>query len=209
MLVVLGCAPIYLAQGYTDSQCQGDRTVIVHLFEWTWGEIARECEEFLGPKGYCGVQVSPPHEHIVTPEWWARYQVVSYQLESRGGTRDEFIEMVQRCDAVGVNIIVDGILNHATGMDQTISWARAPATHRVQAVLDQRGMREVKHVLPGESYVSIKAALIDAFDKSTERKVEELFNIASLGDRKVLSVVRHALGLVDNDFDVVFRPSAS
>lgn len=55
----------------------------------------------------------------LAPEWWARYQVVSYKLESRGGTRDEFIDMVQRCDAVGVNIIVDGILNHATGMDQT------------------------------------------------------------------------------------------
>ena len=36
----------------------------MHLFEWTWPEIARECEEFLGPKGFCAVQVSPPHEHI-------------------------------------------------------------------------------------------------------------------------------------------------
>ena len=30
---------------------------MVHLFEWTWENIARECEEYLGPKGYCAVQV--------------------------------------------------------------------------------------------------------------------------------------------------------
>ena len=31
--------------------------MIVHLFEWPWDAIARECEEVLGPKGFCGVQV--------------------------------------------------------------------------------------------------------------------------------------------------------
>lgn len=30
---------------------------IVHLFEWKWNDIARECEQFLGPMGYGGVQV--------------------------------------------------------------------------------------------------------------------------------------------------------
>ena len=35
----------------------GDRTTIVHLFEWRWNDIADECERFLGPEGYRGVQV--------------------------------------------------------------------------------------------------------------------------------------------------------
>lgn len=30
---------------------------IVHLFEWKWNDIAKECERFLGPMGYGGVQV--------------------------------------------------------------------------------------------------------------------------------------------------------
>lgn len=30
---------------------------IVHLFEWKWKDIALECERFLGPKGFGGVQV--------------------------------------------------------------------------------------------------------------------------------------------------------
>ena len=51
--------------------------------------MGRECEEFLGPMGYCGVQVSPPQEHIQGSEWWTRYQPVSYKLESRSGNRDQ------------------------------------------------------------------------------------------------------------------------
>lgn len=34
------------------------RTTIVHLFEWRWSDIAAECERFLAPKGFGGVQVS-------------------------------------------------------------------------------------------------------------------------------------------------------
>lgn len=34
------------------------RSVMVHLFEWKWNDIADECERFLGPKGYGGVQVN-------------------------------------------------------------------------------------------------------------------------------------------------------
>ena len=42
-------------------------------------------------------QVSPPSEHIRGDAWWTRYQPVSYLLESRSGTREQFIDMVQRC----------------------------------------------------------------------------------------------------------------
>ena len=61
----------------------------MHLFEWPWDAVARECEEFLGPKGYCGVQISPPMEHIQGSQWWTRYQPVSYKLESRSGNRGQ------------------------------------------------------------------------------------------------------------------------
>lgn len=30
---------------------------MVHLFEWKWNDIAAECERFLGPYGFGGVQV--------------------------------------------------------------------------------------------------------------------------------------------------------
>ncbi len=91
---------------------QSAPTTFVHLFEWSWKDVATECETYLGPKGYGAVQVSPPNEHITANEWWARYQPVSYVLESRGGTRAEFIDMVQRCKNVGVDIYVDAVINH-------------------------------------------------------------------------------------------------
>lgn len=36
----------------------GGHDGIVHLFEWKWPDIAAECENFLGPLGFGGVQVS-------------------------------------------------------------------------------------------------------------------------------------------------------
>lgn len=96
----------------TQVQAAAQPTTFVHLFEWSWQDVAQECEDFLGPKGYAAVQVSPPNEHIQGSQWWTRYQPVSYQLESRGGSRGQFIDMVNRCKAVGVDIYVDAVINH-------------------------------------------------------------------------------------------------
>lgn len=55
--------------------------------------------DFLSP-----CQVSPPQEHPISSEnsWTERYQPVSYELESRSGTRGQFVDMVQRCNEAGV-----------------------------------------------------------------------------------------------------------
>ena len=95
--------------------------VLVHLFEWRWTDIARECEQFLGPNGYRRVQISPPQENALFPmnPWWDRYQPVSYRILSRGGNENEFRAMVERCRAAGVGIVVDAVLNHtATNVTQ-------------------------------------------------------------------------------------------
>ncbi len=104
--------PTYRASGH---MVAGD--VFVHLFEWKWTDIAKECENVLGSLGYRAVQVSPPQEHSIVPshDWSQRYQPVSYSLErSRSGTEAEFVDMVNRCQAVGVGIIVDAVINHMT-----------------------------------------------------------------------------------------------
>jgi alpha-amylase len=86
--------------------------VFVQMFEWRWTDLALECEEYLGPAGYAAVQTSPPQEHIPGPQWWTRYQPVSYRIESRSGTRDEFADMVARCRAAGVDVYADAVINH-------------------------------------------------------------------------------------------------
>jgi alpha-amylase len=109
----------------------GSRSAFVQLFEWKWTDVARECEDYLGPKGFAAVQISPPNEHawITSGDgapfpWWMRYQPVSYSLDrSRSGTRAEFIDMVNRCNAVGVGIYVDAVINHMTGGSGTTSSA--------------------------------------------------------------------------------------
>jgi alpha-amylase len=53
----LGLAGAYNAQAYKDPHYAKGRTTLVHLFEWKFKDIALECERFLGPMGYAGVQV--------------------------------------------------------------------------------------------------------------------------------------------------------
>jgi len=106
-----------LAETYRPSGHAAAGDVFVHLFEWKWADIAPECENVLGPAGFKAVQASPPQEHSITPthDWSERYQPVSYSIaRSRSGTGAEFADMVNRCKAVGVDIIVDAVINHMT-----------------------------------------------------------------------------------------------
>ncbi|AKJ28453.1 alpha-amylase [Caldimonas brevitalea] len=117
---LLGAAPWAASTAHAQASA---RTAFVHLFEWKWTDVAKECETYLGPKGFAGVQVSPPNEHNWVTSgngapypWWMRYQPVSYNLDrSRSGTRAEFQDMVNRCNAVGVGIYVDAVINHMSG----------------------------------------------------------------------------------------------
>jgi alpha-amylase len=103
----------------TSAAAPGPKDVIVHLFEWPWASVASECVNVLGPKGFGGVQVSPPQEHVVLPgagyPWWQDYQPVSYRLSTRRGDRAAFADMVSACHGAGVKIFVDAVVNHMAG----------------------------------------------------------------------------------------------
>ncbi|EDS43922.1 alpha-amylase 2 [Culex quinquefasciatus] len=98
------------------------RAGIVHLFEWKWTDIADECERFLAPMGFGGVQLSPATEHALVLDpyrpWWERYQPISYYLNTRSGTEAEFAQMVQRCNDVGVRIYADVVLNQMASLTE-------------------------------------------------------------------------------------------
>ena len=117
---------------YKDPLYRNGTTVMIHLFEWKWTDIASECERFLAPKGYAAVQISPPSEHALISNpyrpWWQRYQPVSYKLISRSGNEQQFRDMVNRCNAVGVRIYVDAVINHMaanSGYGSANSWYNA------------------------------------------------------------------------------------
>lgn len=147
---------------YQDPHYQSNRNAMVHLFEWKWRDIANECETFLGPNGFGGIQVSPPTENtVITLDWlnsrftpfkvhkenYLNFTILfktklnvlggndisqvnhetifkcnlsvnlilitaSYKLETRSGNEAAFADMCRRCNAVGVRIYVDLLLNH-------------------------------------------------------------------------------------------------
>ena len=60
--VVLVLSPIAgprqcFAAYFGNYHCEGGRDVFVHLFEWKWTDVAKECENSLATYGYCAVQV--------------------------------------------------------------------------------------------------------------------------------------------------------
>ncbi|XP_054738190.1 alpha-amylase 2-like isoform X2 [Anastrepha obliqua] len=113
VLLILAAASHRVTAQFSPNYASG-RTTMVHLFEWKWDDIATECENFLGPKGYGGVQVSPVNENVVVSSrpWWERYQPMSYLLTTRSGNEEQFANMVKRCNNVGVRIYVDVVFNH-------------------------------------------------------------------------------------------------
>lgn len=103
---------------------QDGHNTIIQMFEWKWSDIADECEQFLGPNGFGGVQTSPPNENIVWSQngertWWEIYQPVSYELTTRHGDEAAFKDMIQRCNKVGVRIYPDVVVNHMASISDT------------------------------------------------------------------------------------------
>ncbi|KAL7850848.1 hypothetical protein AOLI_G00212040, partial [Acnodon oligacanthus] len=105
MKLLILAALLGLSSAQFDPHMKYGRTSIVHLFEWRWADIAAECERYLAPNGYGGVQISPPSESIVVTNpwhpWWQRYQPISYNLCSRSGNENELRDMITRCNNVG------------------------------------------------------------------------------------------------------------
>ncbi|MFQ2461271.1 alpha amylase C-terminal domain-containing protein [Aeromonas caviae] len=87
--------------------------VMVHLFQWKFNDIANECETVLGPKGFGGVQITPPAEHKQGSQvWWTVYQPVSFKnFNSFGGSEAELRSMIARCNAAGVKVYADAVFN--------------------------------------------------------------------------------------------------
>uniref|UniRef100_A0A224XMS8 Alpha-amylase n=1 Tax=Panstrongylus lignarius TaxID=156445 RepID=A0A224XMS8_9HEMI len=90
--------------------------IIVHLFEWKFDDIARECKEFLGPSKYNAVQISPVIEYarLDGRPWFERYQPISDKIASRSGNWQELRAMVRTCNEANVKVYVDVVFNHMT-----------------------------------------------------------------------------------------------
>nr|ACL14798.1 alpha-amylase [Ephestia kuehniella] len=117
--IVLVVCLVAAVSAYKNPYYASGRSVNVHLFEWKWDDIADECERFLGPRGFGGIQISPPNENLIlwayNRPWWERYQPMSYKLVTRSGDEQQLANMLRRCNNAGVRIYVDAVINHMTG----------------------------------------------------------------------------------------------
>ena len=109
-----GLISLGVAAGIAMASTSAQAGAIVHLFQWKFNDIANECEKVLGPKGFEGVQITPPAEHLNRPDvWWSVYQPVSLaNFNSFGGSEAELRSMITRCKAAGVKIYADAVFNN-------------------------------------------------------------------------------------------------
>jgi alpha-amylase len=94
------------------AQALNPNATSVQMFQWSWPDIATECSQWLGPKGFGAVQISPPHASKVANGWWGVYQPVNYvNLTSRMGTPAQLKSMISACHAAGVRVYADIVVN--------------------------------------------------------------------------------------------------
>ncbi len=168
VLLLPGCTPPRVAPAPMESHDVG-----IQLFQWPWTSIATECTDELGPAGIGWVLTSPPNEHIAGKQWWTSYQPVSYLVESKLGTRDEFAAMVSTCADAGVEIIADAVINHMTGQE-TPGVGVAGSSYEHYAYPGLYGPEDFHHCT-----VSVTGDIQD-YDDAAEVQTCELVNLADL-----------------------------
>ena len=57
MVVMVVVVVVGAEEGIDEDVVSPPGHTLVHLFEWSWEDVALECENFLAPKGFWGVQV--------------------------------------------------------------------------------------------------------------------------------------------------------
>ncbi|THV41321.1 carbohydrate-binding module family 20 domain-containing protein [Glycomyces buryatensis] len=136
---------------------------ILNMFEWNWNSIAAECAGDLAGSGYTYVQTSPPQEHILGSDttageedaWYIHYQPVSYKLDSRLGTRAEFAAMVSTCNANGIGVVVDAVINHMAAGSSSQARTGSAGSEYTQFNYPDAGYSEADFHNTGDNYCEI------------------------------------------------------
>uniref|UniRef100_A0A1I8FGP7 alpha-amylase n=1 Tax=Macrostomum lignano TaxID=282301 RepID=A0A1I8FGP7_9PLAT len=107
---------------YKNPNCDGNRHVVVHLFEWRWNDIATSANDFSAPTATAECSEPAPTGPV------ERYQPVSYILVSRSGNEQEFKKHGGKVHRNGVRIYVDAVINHMAGVGVSGRAPQAPIT---------------------------------------------------------------------------------
>jgi alpha-amylase len=106
-----------------------EQGVLLHAFYWTFDEVRERLPE-IKDAGYSGVQVGPiqrtKEPGIGYESWWLLYQPASFRTigNFQLGTDADFREMTAAADQLGIDIIVDAVINHVADNGNQ-SWSDA------------------------------------------------------------------------------------
>ena len=127
---------------------------ILHCFSWSFATIEESLED-IGMAGYSAIQVSPINacydggnagkDLYGEGKWYYHYQptdwvIGNYQL----GTRDEFIRLCDKADALGIKVIVDVAPNHTTTTTEAISQDLLDAVGGIENLYHSNGTESIK-----------------------------------------------------------------
>lgn len=190
---------------------RGPGEAFVHLFGWTWDDVGKECEEWLGPKGYKAVQISPANEHQVGISWDVQYRPVSFKLESRSGNEAQLKSMIDRCRAAGVDIYADIVINQFAGPWGGVGIAGTPFANRTYGDLFSP---DDFHHFPGNSAVNCG---VDNYENEYNVQYCDLLGMPDVctgcngAQQKIVDYINHlhSLGVAGIRMDAAKHQNAS
>jgi len=127
---------------------------ILHCFAWSFAAI----EESLGDiamAGYSAIQTSPINacydggnagrDLYGEGKWYYHYQPTDWKIGNyQLGTRDEFIRLCEKADALGIKVIVDVAPNHTTTTTEALSQDLLDAVGGIDNLYHSNGTESIK-----------------------------------------------------------------
>ena len=93
----------------------GNENVILHAFDWSYAEVAKQAK-IISQMGYHSVLVSPPlksFKHENGTEWWQRYQPQDYRIiDNQLGNTLDFSNMIKQLAKYDLHVYADIVFNH-------------------------------------------------------------------------------------------------
>ena len=93
----------------------GNENVILHAFDWSYAEVAKQAK-IISQMGYHSVLVSPPlksFKHKNGTEWWQRYQPQDYRIiDNQLGNTLDFSNMIKQPAKYELHVYADIVFNH-------------------------------------------------------------------------------------------------
>ncbi len=89
---------------------------IIHMFNKHVSEITTYLDQ-IASNGYTRILISPVTLCNSGPEWWLRYQPLSYEIGSSAiGSYDEIKQFIRKCNDKKIKVICDIVINHMANL---------------------------------------------------------------------------------------------